>query len=110
MPNNKFQTYKDKSGKYRFRLLAGNTQVILHSEGYDSKVACKNGIDSVKKNGTVKCRFIINQSKNGKYHFNLVDANKEVIGINQMYASRDTARKGIASVMRNTKSQIEDLS
>ena len=49
MPNNKFQTYKDKSGKYRFRLLAGNTQVILHSEGYDSKVACKNGIDSVKK-------------------------------------------------------------
>lgn len=110
MPNNKFQTYKDKGGKYRFRLLAGNLQVILQSEGYNSKAACKNGIDSVKKNGTNKSRFVINQAKNGKHYFNLIASNKEVIGSSQMYASRDTARKGIASVMRNAKSPIEDLS
>lgn len=110
MPNNKYQTYKDKGGKFRFRLLAGNSQVILSSEGYNSKAACMKGIDSVRRNGTDKGKFTIKQAKNGKHHFNLVAANKEVIGSGQMYASRATARKGIASVMRNAKSKIEDKS
>jgi len=110
MPNNKYQTYKDKGGKFRFRLLAGNSQVILSSEGYNSKASCNNGINSVMKNGTNKERFVIKQAKNGKHFFNLVAANKEVIGSSQMYASRATARKGIASVMRNAKSPIEHKS
>ncbi len=46
----KFEVYKDKSGEYRFRLKAGNGQVIAISEGYKSKTSCMNGIESVKKN------------------------------------------------------------
>ncbi len=110
MPNNKYQTYKDKGGKFRFRLLAGNSQVILSSEGYNSKAACMNGIDSVKRNATNKNNFTIKQAKSGKHHFNLVASNKEIIGSSQMYASRATAHKGIASVIRNAKSPIEDKS
>jgi len=105
----KYQIYKDKSGKFRFRLLAGNTQVILTSEGYSSKVACKNGIASVKKNSTNKEKFIVNTAKNGKVYFNLVAGNKEVIGSSQMYASRDTLRNGRMSVMRNAKSPVEEI-
>lgn len=105
----KYQIYKDKSGKFRFRLLAGNTQVILTSEGYNSKVACKNGIMSVKKNGTNKEKFVVNTAKNGKVYFNLIAGNKEVIGSSQMYASRETLRKGRNSVMRNAKSPIEEI-
>lgn len=105
----KYQIYKDKAGKFRFRLLAGNTQVILTSEGYNTKVACKNGITSVKKNGTNKDRFMVSQAKNGKYYFNLVSGNNQVIGSSQMYASRETLRKGRNSVIRNAKSPIEDI-
>lgn len=46
----KFEVYKDKAGKHRFRLKAGNGQVIAVGEAYESKAACLNGIDSVKKN------------------------------------------------------------
>ncbi|KYC45897.1 MAG: hypothetical protein APG12_00508 [Candidatus Methanofastidiosum methylothiophilum] len=46
----KFEIYKDKAGEYRFRLKAGNGQVIAVSEGYKSKTSCMNGIESVKKN------------------------------------------------------------
>ncbi len=46
----KFEMYTDKSGKYRFRLKAGNGQVIAVGEAYESKAACENGIESVKKN------------------------------------------------------------
>jgi uncharacterized protein YegP (UPF0339 family) len=48
--NPKFEIYKDKKGEFRFRLKAGNGQIILASEGYKDKAGCKNGIKSVAKN------------------------------------------------------------
>ena len=37
-------------GEWRFRLKAGNGEVIaLASEGYSSKSAAQNGIDSIKR-------------------------------------------------------------
>ena len=46
----KFEIYKDKAGEFRFRLKAGNGEIIAVGEGYSSKDACKNGIESIKKN------------------------------------------------------------
>ena len=50
MPEPKFEMYTDAAGKYRFRLKAGNSEVIAVSEAYESKSGCQNGIESVKKN------------------------------------------------------------
>jgi uncharacterized protein len=46
----KFEIYQDKAEKYRFRLKAGNGEIIAVGEAYSSKSACKNGIESIKKN------------------------------------------------------------
>jgi UPF0339 protein TDE_0826 len=46
----KFEYYKDKKGKYRFRLKAGNGEIIAVGEAYESKAGCLNGIESVRKN------------------------------------------------------------
>jgi uncharacterized protein YegP (UPF0339 family) len=46
----KFELYQDKAGKYRFRLKAGNGQVIAVGEAYETKAAAQNGIESVQKN------------------------------------------------------------
>ncbi|MCS3442272.1 MULTISPECIES: YegP family protein [Microbacterium] len=46
----KFELYTDKSGEYRFRLKSGNGEVIAISEGYSSKAAALNGIESVRRN------------------------------------------------------------
>jgi uncharacterized protein YegP (UPF0339 family) len=46
----KFELYKDKSGGFRFRLKAGNGEIIATSESYKTKAAAANGIDSVKRN------------------------------------------------------------
>ena len=45
----KFEIYEDKAGEYRFRLKAGNGEIILASEGYKQKASCENGVASVKK-------------------------------------------------------------
>ena len=46
----KFEIYNDKAGEFRFRLKARNGEIILASEGYKTKAACENGIESVRKN------------------------------------------------------------
>ncbi|MFI5692156.1 YegP family protein [Kribbella sp. NPDC051586] len=47
----KFELYKDKSGEFRFRLKAGNGEVIAtSSESYTTKASALNGIDSIKRN------------------------------------------------------------
>jgi uncharacterized protein YegP (UPF0339 family) len=46
----KFELYKDNAGKFRFRLKAGNGEIIAVSEAYNSKDSAKNGIQSVKDN------------------------------------------------------------
>ena len=44
----KFELYQDKSGEFRFRLKAGNGEVIAtSSESYESKAGALNGIDSI---------------------------------------------------------------
>jgi hypothetical protein len=53
LPEPKFEWFKDKAGKFRFRLVAPNGEKIAASEAYSSKEACVNGIESVKKNAPI---------------------------------------------------------
>ena len=46
----KFEVYKDVQGKHRFRLKAGNGQIIAVGEAYESMAACLNGIESIRMN------------------------------------------------------------
>lgn len=48
--NPRFELYRDKAGAFRFRLKARNGEIIAVSEGYSSRAACENGIESVRKN------------------------------------------------------------
>ena len=106
----KFVIKTDKKGEFRFNLHADNGQVILSSEGYTSKAACENGIESVKKNAPEMGKFEKNNSSNGKYYFNLKAANGQIIGTSQMYASAQARDTGIASVKANGGSDtVKDL-
>lgn len=42
----KFEVYKDRAGKYRFRLKASNGQVVATGEAYETKAAAKKGCES----------------------------------------------------------------
>ena len=53
----KFEVKTRKNGEFQFSLLAGNGQTILSSEGYSTKAACMNGIESVRKNSANDALF-----------------------------------------------------
>jgi len=97
----KFETYKDKAGKHRSRLKAGNGEIILTSQGYSAKAGCKNGIESVRKNATNAANFETKDTSSGKFMFNLKASNQQVIGTSQSYSSSSGRDNGIKSVQKN---------
>ncbi|WP_313805951.1 YegP family protein [Flavobacterium sp.] len=96
-----FLITKRSNGEFQFVLKAGNGQVILASEGYTTKAACENGIESVKKNSQDDARFDRLESKNGKPYFNLKATNGQIIGNSEMYESVSARENGIESVKKN---------
>ncbi|MEM0895308.1 MAG: YegP family protein [Verrucomicrobiota bacterium] len=105
-----FEIFQGKSKDFRFRLKAGNGQIILTSEGYTSKKSCLTGIESVRKNSQSDDRFKTKEGKNGKFHFNLTARNGEIIGSSQMYKTPRTMQTGIDSVKKNApESGVKDL-
>ena len=97
----KFVITTRKNGEFQFSLKASNGQEILASEGYTTKAACQNGIESVKKNAADEGRFERKVAKNGAPYFVLKAGNGQVIGQSEMYSTDAARDNGIASVMKN---------
>jgi len=110
----KFVVKIAKSG-VMFNLLAGNGKVICTSQVYATESSCMNGIESVKTNSRSK---IEDQTEEGykkltnpkyeifidagdKYRFRLKAMNGEIVAASQGYKSKDSCKKGIASIYNN---------
>ena len=111
----KFVMKKTNTG-VKFDLKAGNGQVIATSEVYNSGAACKNGIESVKKNAPVAAvenqtkegfaveknpKFEIYNDKTGEFRFRLKATNGQVIAVSEGYKTLANCENGIESVKKN---------
>jgi uncharacterized protein YegP (UPF0339 family) len=45
----KFEIYTDAKGEFRFRLKAGNGEIVATGEGYKTKDGVIKGVDAVKR-------------------------------------------------------------
>ena len=97
----KFEIKQTANGKYTFNLRAGNGQIILSSEMYESRSAAQNGIQSVKKNAADDARYDRLTAKSGDPYFVLKAGNGEPIGRSEMYSSAAAMENGIESVKKN---------
>ncbi|MBQ3545383.1 MAG: YegP family protein [Lachnospiraceae bacterium] len=111
----KFVVRKTKTG-IKFDLKATNGQVIATSEVYNSDAACKNGIESVKKNAPIAAvenqtvdgyttekhpKFEIYKDKAGEYRFRLKATNGQIIATGEGYTTLSNCENGVASVKKN---------
>jgi uncharacterized protein len=97
----KFELKKSKNDKFFFRLLAGNGQIIMTSEMYETKASAQNGIASVQKNAAEISRFEKLTGKDGSPYFVLKAGNHQVVGQSQMYASESARDSGMESCKNN---------
>jgi uncharacterized protein YegP (UPF0339 family) len=97
----KFVISTRKNGEFQFNLKAGNGQTILASEGYSTKAACENGIESVRKNSQDDSKYDKLEAKSGQPYFNLKAGNGQIIGNSEMYETVASRDNGIESVKKN---------
>lgn len=45
----KFEVYSDRAGKFRFRLKAGNGEIVASGEAYETKAAARKGCEAVQR-------------------------------------------------------------
>ncbi len=106
----KFEITQSKNGKFLFNLKAGNGQVILTSQMYETKTSATQGIESCKTNGALDERFERATSKASEPYFNLKAGNGQVIGRSEMYSSVAAMENGIKSVKTNAPdASVNDL-
>ena len=111
----KFVIKQAKTGPM-FNLKAGNGQVIATSEIYNSMAACKNGIESVRKNAPIapvedqtvegfatekNPKFELYMDKRGEFRFRLKAKNGEIIAVGESYKDKGSCLNGIESVKKN---------
>jgi uncharacterized protein len=106
----KFEITKRSDASFMFNLKASNGSIIMTSQGYSTKVACQNGIESVKTNSVDMKMFKQETASDGRPYFNLTATNSQIIGTSQMYASKQSRDQGIESVNKNArKAEVIDL-
>jgi uncharacterized protein YegP (UPF0339 family) len=97
----KFELKTAANGKFHFNLKAGNGQIILSSEMYETRAAAEGGIDSIKKNAGDETRYERRTSAQGDPYFVLKAGNGQEIGRSEMYNSPAAMENGITSVKTN---------
>jgi len=97
----RYELKPTKNGEIMFNLLAGNNEVILTSQMYKEKSGAMHGIESVQKNSPIDGQFERKTAHNDKFYFDLHAANKQIIGKSEMYKTKASMEKGIASVKKN---------
>ncbi len=100
----------------KFDLKAGNGEVIATSEVYTTEAACRNGIESVKKNAPVaevenqtvadfekvkNPKFEVYTDKAGEFRFRLTATNGQTIAASEGYKALASCLNGIESVKKN---------
>ena len=112
---------KETNTGIKFDLKAGNGEVIATSEVYNSKAACMNGIESVKKNAPVAAvedqtvegfakeknpKFEVYTDKAGEFRFRLTATNGQIIATGEGYKAKAGCMNGIESVKKNAPDAV----
>jgi len=96
----RFEIYKDKAGEFRFRLKAGNGQIILASEGYAQRPSADGRISEVRRNASDDAQYERKETASGHFRFNLKAANGQVIGTSDTFTSSAARDEAIATVKK----------
>lgn len=101
---------------FKFDLHAGNGEIILSSEVYKTRTACRRGIESVLRavarakfadqtfSDAPTCsnpKFELYRDRSGEFRFRLRARNGEIVATSEPYTTRAACENGIESTRKN---------
>jgi len=103
----KLALWQAGNGGWHFNLKSGNGAILLTSESYTSRTGAINGMLSTLENGVDPAQYTIAPSANNGFVIRLLAGNLETIGSSQVYASKQSAQRGVASAVKATTSYLD---
>ncbi len=86
---------------FSFSFVSDEGKTLLKSENYKAKDSASKGIKSVKKNCIEDKRYVLKESSNGMYFFNVKSANGQVVATSAMYSSVEERTAAISHIKAN---------
>jgi hypothetical protein len=100
-PNPKFEIFRGADQDFYFRLRAQNGEILLASEGYQSKQGAKEAVQTVRRLASGGGFFEHDISKNDLYYFRLVAGNNETVAMSELFhteSARDASIRSVVSI------------
>ena len=99
----KFEIYKDKAEEFRWRLVgADGKAAAVSGQGYTTKQSCKDGVESVKKNGASdKAKFEVYEDKGKDFRWRLLATNgNNIASSSGSFKSKTDCEAAIAALKK----------
>jgi hypothetical protein len=93
-----FEVFRS-SGSFYFHLTAANHEVMLASEGYETRMGALGGVLAVLDDGGDLSSYDIREATNGQFYFNIEAGNHEIIATSELYTTRSNAVRAAETVV-----------
>jgi uncharacterized protein YegP (UPF0339 family) len=100
----KIELYKDGAGEFRFRIKAGNGEILATSgEGYKKKDSAKNAIERIQKDPD-KLIWDLYEDKKNEHRFRIKAKNGNILASSsEGYKDKTDAVKAMTNIKENAK-------
>jgi hypothetical protein len=95
-----FTVIKENDGTYFVTLKAKNGRTILSGSKHLSKLACKNGIETIRANAIDNLKYEYKKTYDGKFYFRLKSVSGEVLGNSELFETADNRNVGIETLKK----------
>ena len=109
----RFELYADKAGEFRWRLKAGNGEILATAgQGYKAKADAKKGVEHVMKAGADdKMKFEVYEDGKKEFRWRLKAGNGQTIAAaSEGYKAKADAEKAVESIKEKaSKAEVVEL-
>jgi uncharacterized protein YegP (UPF0339 family) len=98
MENPTFQIIRGENQQYYFRLNSADGEIILHSDGFKVRDGAEKGIELIKLSVYHDERFKRKISMDGRYFFEIMSMEKNILGTSRMYDTIQDCDEAISLV------------
>jgi uncharacterized protein YegP (UPF0339 family) len=102
----KLTFWQASDGQFHFNLKSGNGAILLTSEAYTTRTGSINGALSVLDNGVDKAQYQVVPAAHG-YVIHLVAGNNATISFSEVYSTKSSATRAVASCVRAVTSYLD---
>ncbi len=107
-----FEIYQDAGGEYRWRLKAGNGEILATpGQSFKTKASCQESVERLKKNaGSDKAKFETYEDNKQNHRWRMVASNGQTVASSsQGYKAKADCQKAVELIKKEAKNAAVEV-